>query len=165
MLLRALAGLIKPTEGIVIAEGKELYKDVRFPSSIGILIENMRMLPYLTAFENLKYLSSIKKVATEEDIKEVLEQVGLETQKDVKKFSLGMNQRLNIAQAVFEHPNLILLDEPMNALDEEGISLVYKLLKGERERGACIVIATHNKGDLQELCDEILHIKNGRLEL
>ena len=118
----------------------------------------------MTAYENLKYLAKIKKVAGEKEILSSLERVGLHSEKTVKKYSLGMRQRLNIAQAIFEKPDLILLDEPTNALDEEGVNLIHQILREEKERGACILIATHNKADLHAVCDKILKVADGGMK-
>jgi ABC-2 type transport system ATP-binding protein len=159
MLLRAIAGLLVPDSGSVVIDGKVLHKDMSFPPSIGIVIENMNLLPQYNAFDNLK----IKKTATDEDIKTALERVGLKSDLKVKKFSLGMKQRLNIAQAVFEKQKIILLDEPTNALDNDGVQLIYKLLKEEKERGALVVITTHHKEDLEEVCDVVLKMTEGEL--
>lgn len=163
MLLRAIAGLLVPDSGSVVIDGKVLHKDMSFPPSIGIVIENMNLLPQYNAFDNLKILCKIKKTATEEDIKTALERVGLKSDLKVKKFSLGMKQRLNIAQAVFEKQKIILLDEPTNALDNDGVQLIYKLLKEEKERGALVVITTHHKEDLEEVCDVVLKMTEGEL--
>mgnify|MGYP001025688536 FL=1 len=163
MLLRAIAGLLVPDSGSVVIDGKVLHKDMSFPPSIGIVIENMNLLPQYNAFDNLKTLGKIKKTATDEDIKTALERVGLKSDLKVKKFSLGMKQRLNIAQAVFEKQKIILLDEPTNALDNDGVQLIYKLLKEEKERGALVVITTHHKEDLEEVCDVVLKMTEGEL--
>lgn len=163
MLLRAIAGLLVPDSGSVVIDGKVLHKDMSFPPSIGIVIENMNLLPQHNAFDNLKILGKIKKTATDEDIKTALERVGLKSDLKVKKFSLGMKQRLNIAQAVFEKQKIILLDEPTNALDNDGVQLIYKLLKEEKERGALVVITTHHKEDLEEVCDVVLKMTEGEL--
>lgn len=163
MLLRAIAGLLVPDSGSVVIDGKVLHKDMSFPPSIGIVIENMNLLPQYNAFDNLKILGKIKKTATDEDIKTALERVGLKSDLKVKKFSLGMKQRLNIAQAVFEKQKIILLDEPTNALDNDGVQLIYKLLKEEKERGAFVVITTHHKEDLEEVCDVVLKMTEGEL--
>lgn len=163
MLLRAIAGLLVPDSGSVVIDGKVLHKDMSFPPSIGIVIENMNLLPKYNAFDNLKILGKIKKTATDEDIKTALERVGLKSDLKVKKFSLGMKQRLNIAQAVFEKQKIILLDEPTNALDNDGVQLIYKLLKEEKERGALVVITTHHKEDLEEVCDVVLKMTEGEL--
>ena len=163
MLLRAIAGLLVPDSGSVVIDGKVLHKDMSFPPSIGIVIENMNLLPQYNAFDNLKILGKIKKTATDEDITTALERVGLKSDLKVKKFSLGMKQRLNIAQAVFEKQKIILLDEPTNALDNDGVQLIYKLLKEEKERGALVVITTHHKEDLDEVCDVVLEMTEGEL--
>ena len=163
MLLRAIAGLIVPDSGSVVIDGKVLHKDMSFPPSIGIVIENMNLLPQYNAFDNLKILGKIKKTATDENIKTALERVGLKSDLKVKKFSLGMKQRLNIAQAVFEKQKIILLDEPTNALDNDGVQLIYKLLKEEKERGALVVITTHHKEDLEEICDVVLEMTEGEM--
>jgi len=163
MLLRAIAGLLVPDSGSVVIDGKVLHKDMSFPPSIGIVIENMNLLPQYNAFDNLKILGKIKKTATDEDITTALELVGLKSDLKVKKFSLGMKQRLNIAQAVFEKQKIILLDEPTNALDNDGVQLIYKLLKEEKERGALVVITTHHKEDLEEVCDVVLKMTEGEL--
>ncbi len=165
MLLRAVSGLIVPTEGEILCDGKKLHKDISFPENTGIVIENMELLPRFTAKENLRMLAGIKKIATEEDIERALCDVGLDpkSEKKVKKFSLGMKQRLNIAQAVFEKQDVILLDEPTNALDVGGVSQIYDLIRKEKVRGALVIIATHHREDLKEMCDVILKISGGRL--
>ena len=163
MLLRAIAGLLVPDSGSVVIDGKVLHKDMSFPPSIGIVIENMNLLPQYNAFDNLKILGKIKKTATDEDITTALERVGLKSDLKVKKFSLGMKQRLNIAQAVFEKQKIILLDEPTNALDNDGVQLIYKLLKEEKERGALVVITSHHKEDLEEVRDVVLKMTEGEL--
>lgn len=165
MLLRAVAGLIIPTSGEVLIDGKVLHKDISFPENTGIVIEHMTLLPKFTALENLKMLGKINGRATEEDMKEALVRVGLdpESHKKIEKFSLGMNQRLNIAQAIFEKQGIILLDEPTNALDEDGSKRIHTILKEERERGALVIMATHHKEDLTEICDVKLRVSNGRI--
>lgn len=163
MLLRAICGLIIPDSGEIVVDGKILHKDISFPPSVGIVIENMSLLPGYNAFDNLKLISQIKKVASDDDIKNAINRVGLKSDLKVRKFSLGMKQRLNIAQAVFEKPKIILLDEPTNALDDSGVKLVYDIIKEEKERGALIIVATHHEDDLREMCDVILEVSEGRL--
>lgn len=166
MLLRAIAGLIIPTEGSVTIDGKVLHKDISFPPSIGIIIENLELLPQFDAETNLKILAAIKKTASLEDIQHAIKRLALDrfgTLK-VRKYSLGMKQRLNIAQAIFEKPEIILLDEPTNAIDEKGVERVLDILQKERERGATIIIATHNKDDVFPIFDEVIEISNGRLK-
>lgn len=165
MLLRAIAGLIVPTEGEILCDGKRLHHDISFPENTGIVIENMELLPRFNARENLQILAKIRKTATEQDITSALEAVGLDpdSPKKVRKFSLGMKQRLNIAQAIFEKQKVILLDEPTNALDKEGVEQIYYLINREKERGALIVVATHHKEDLARMCDVILRIRHGQI--
>lgn len=165
MLLRALGGLIVPTEGEVICDGKRLHSDISFPENTGIVIEHMQLLPKFSAAENLRLLAKIRKTAAEEDIYNALLRVGLEpeSKKKVKKFSLGMKQRLNIAQAVFEKQKVILLDEPTNALDSEGVERIYQIIREEKDRGALIVMATHHKEDLRQICDTVIRVSKGRI--
>jgi len=165
MFLRMIAGLIIPDEGTVTIDGKVLHKDISFPESTGIVIEHMEMLPEYSAYDNLKILAKINKIASDEDIIKVIQDVGLDpySKKKVRKFSLGMKQRLNIAQAIFENQKIILLDEPTNAIDDDGIQLIYEKLKKLRADGATIIMATHNKEDIEELCDEIIRIDGGRI--
>lgn len=165
MLLRAICGLIRIDSGSIYINGKKLHEDISIPDNVGIVIENMELLPRYSAKRNLQILAKIKNVADENDIENVLQRVGLNLSapKKVKKFSLGMKQRLNIAQAVFEKQQIILLDEPTNALDEEGVQLIYHIVQEEQKRGATIIIATHHKEDLEALCDVILKISEGEI--
>ncbi|WNB92537.1 ABC transporter ATP-binding protein [Bacillus sp. NEB1478] len=165
MLLRSLAGLLIPTEGRILIDNKQLHQDISVPPSVGIIIENMQLLPQFDAYKNLKMIAKIKKTATDEDIESSIERVGLDPHSHlkVKKYSLGMKQRLNLAQAIFEKPDLLLLDEPTNAIDEKGVSQVHKLLLEEKERGATIIIASHHKDDLSLLCDKTIKMSDGLL--
>ncbi|WP_141603787.1 ATP-binding cassette domain-containing protein [Terrilactibacillus laevilacticus] len=165
MLLRALSGLIVPTQGSIQINGKQLHQNVSCPTSVGLIIENMQLLPQYNGYKNLNILSKIKKTASKEDISNALERVGLDpySKLKVKKYSLGMKQRLNIAQAIFEKPEIILLDEPINAIDEKGVKLVHNILLEEKKRGAIIIIATHHKEDITPLCDYILKMSDGEL--
>ena len=164
MLLRAIAGLIYPTAGKIVVGGKELHKDISFPESVGVIIETTSLLPQFDAYTNLKHLAEIKKVASDEDIRDALERVGLgEEKKKVRAYSLGMRQKLAIAQAIFEKPELLLLDEPTNALDEESVEKIRRVLLEEKERGAAIILASHNKEDMAYLCDEMVHMADGKI--
>ncbi len=165
MLLRAVCGLIFPDNGEVYIDDKQLHKDISFPDNCGVIIENSELLPNFSGFENLKILSKIKKTATDDDIKKALETVGLDSKKKVKAYSLGMKQRLSIAQAIFENPELLLMDEPTNALDESGVDMLRNILQEFREKGAIILIASHNKEDIEILADEIIHISDGKIKL
>ena len=166
MLLRALAGLLIPTEGEIDMDGKILHKDMDFPENVGIIIENTSLLPQFDGFTNLKQLGKIRNVATDEDIDNALDTVGLKGEtKKVKAYSLGMRQRLSIAQAIFEKPELLLLDEPTNALDENYINKVREILLKEKDRGAIVSIASHNKDDLRILADEIISMSDGKAKM
>ncbi len=165
MLLRAICGLILPTEGSVSIDGKIIGKDIEFPNSVGIIIESMSMLPEYSGYDNLKMLAKIKKIATDNDIRTAMNAVGLdpENKKRVGTYSLGMKQKLNIAQAIMEKPELYLLDEPTNALDEGTVNDIRDLLLQLKKNGALIIIASHNKEDLSVLCDEVIKINEGQI--
>ena len=165
MLLRAICGLIFPDNGEVYIDDKQLHKDISFPDNCGVIIENSELLPNFSGFENLKILSKIKKTASDNDIIFALETVGLEPQnkKKVKAYSLGMKQRLSIAQAIFENPELLLMDEPTNALDEKGVDMIRNILQKFRDNDAIVLIASHNKEDIEILADEIINISDGKI--
>ena len=170
MLLRAICGLIKPTEGEVRGGekviGKVIGKDAAFPESVGVLIENPGFIPSFSGYENLKMLADIKKLIGKEDIEAVMEKVGLEKacfKKKYRTYSLGMKQMLGIAAAIMEKPDLILLDEPTNALDEESVRKLLDILREEKGRGACIVLASHDMEELTLLSDIIFIMEEGRL--
>lgn len=165
MLLRAISGLINLDSGSIFIDGEKLHDKIEFPPETGIVIENMELLPECSAKRNLQMLAKIKNIADEKNIIFSLERVGLDPDSDkkVKKFSLGMKQRLNIAQAIFENQKIILLDEPTNALDEDAVQLIYKIIREEKSRGATIIVATHHKEDLKEVCDVILKIAEGKI--
>ena len=165
MLLRAISGLIHIDSGSILINGKKLHDEISFPPNTGIVIETMELLPEYSAKKNLELLSNIKKIASAEDIKNALIRVGLDpiSEKKVRKFSLGMKQRLNIAQAIFEKQEIILLDEPTNALDKDGVQLIYNIIQEEKQRGALIIVATHHKEDLRELCDIVLQVSSGKI--
>lgn len=165
MLLRAISGLINLDSGSIFIDGEKLHDKIEFPPETGMVIENMELLPECSAKRNLQMLAKIKNIADEKDIIFSLERVGLDPDSDkkVKKFSLGMKQRLNIAQAIFENQKIILLDEPTNALDEDAVQLIYKIIREEKSRGATIIVATHHKEDLKEVCDVILKIAEGKI--
>ena len=165
MLLRAIAGLIFPTEGTVIIDNKILHKDISFPQNLGIIIENTNLLPEYDGFTNLKILAKIRDVATDEDIKDAIKKVGLdpESKMKVNEYSLGMKQRLSIAQAIFENPDLLLVDEPTNALDEDSIQTVRNIFLEMNKKGVTIIIASHNKEDLKVLADETISMRDGQI--
>lgn len=165
MLMRLISGLIYPTEGRIVIDGKILGKEIAFPESIGILIENPAFLDNYSGFANLKLLASIQNKIDDKQIYKTLERVGLEpdSRKKYKKYSLGMKQKLGIAGAVMEKPELLILDEPANALDKEGIERLKKIVQEEKERGALIILSCHDSALLEAMADVIYSMENGRL--
>ncbi len=165
MLLRAIAGLIRPDQGGVTVFGKKLSTKYRFPDSVGIVLEHPSLWENLTGLETLKALAAIRKLISEEDCRDAMKRVGLdpEDRRTVRKYSLGMKQRLCIAQAIMEKPKLLLLDEPLNALDKEAVEGMSSVLREEQERGATIVIASHIESRLEELCDRTVILSEGRI--
>lgn len=165
MLMRVVCGLISATEGTVEIDGKILGKDMSFPESVGMLIENPAFINNYTGFKNLQVLASIQNRIGDKEIREALLQVGLEPEdkRTFRKYSLGMKQKLGIAAAFMEQPDIIILDEPINALDEAGAKQVHTILKEQKERGALIIIACHDKEELEMLSDEIIEIYDGKI--
>ncbi len=165
MLMRLISGLIAPSKGEVLIDNKVLGRDISFPESLGILLENPAFIDDYSAFENLKLLASIKGISTDEMIYNTLKRVGLSDtgKKKFKKFSLGMKQRLGIAAAIMEKPRILILDEPTNSLDDNGVELVKKIVKEEKERGALVIISCHDKEILESLSDEIYFITEGKI--
>lgn len=164
MLLRAVAGLIRIDSGSIIINGKQLHKETDFPESIGVVIENPQFWDGYTGFETLKMLASIKKQINDEAIRATLEKVGLDPgdKKTVKKYSLGMKQKLVIAQAIMESPDIILLDEPTNALDKKSTENIRGIIAEEAARGAIVVIASHVEADL-DICDIRYEMSDGEI--
>lgn len=165
MLMRLISGLIYPTEGRIVIDGKILGKEIAFSESIGILIENPAFLDNYSGLANLKLLASIQNKIDDEQIYKTLERVGLEpdSRKKYKKYSLGMKQKLGIAGAVMEKPEFLILDEPANALDKEGIERLKKIVQEEKERGALIILSCHDSALLEAMADVIYSMENGRL--
>lgn len=165
MLMRLICGLIYPTKGEIVIDGKRLGKEITFPQSVGLLLENPAFLDSYTGFENLEMLASIKNIITREEIHEAITSVGLDPldKRKYKKFSLGMKQRLGIAAAIMEKPDILILDEPTNSLDSSGVSLVKTILAKERERGAIIILACHDLPVLQDVSDEIFLLEQGKI--
>ena len=166
MLLRAVCGLIYPTHGYVEIDGERLGKDISFPRSISALIESPAFLDNFTGYKNLEMIASLKEVATKEDIENALMEVGLDPHdtRTYRKYSLGMKQKLGLACCFMENPDIILLDEPFNALDEESVEKVKKIILKHKERGALIVLACHDGESLSSLSDEIYNIVEGRVK-
>lgn len=165
MLMRLICGLIYPTKGEIVIDGKRLGKEITFPQSVGLLLENPAFLDGYTGHENLEMLASIKNRITREEIHDAITSVGLDPldKRKYKKFSLGMKQRLGIAAAIMEKPDILILDEPTNSLDSSGVSLVKTILAKERERGAIIILACHDLPVLQDVSDEIFLLEQGKI--
>lgn len=165
MLMRLISGLILPTEGKVSYDGKVLGKQLDFPPSIGILIENPAFLESRSGFDNLMLLASIKGKVDKEKVISSIKRVGLnpDEKKKFRKYSLGMKQRLGIAAAIMESPDLIILDEPTNALDSNGVELTKRIIKEESERGALVIMTCHDKEILEDVSNVIYTIEHGRI--
>lgn len=165
MFMRCLCGLILPTSGDVEIDGKRIGKEMDFPESAGVLIENPSFLNAYTGFQNLQLLAQIKGVVTDDGIKEAMRKVGLdpEDKRKYRKYSLGMKQKLGVACALMESPDLILLDEPINALDQKSVERVKAYLMELKEKGKLIVVACHNHEELEYLSDEIFLVEEGKI--
>ncbi|MCI8824604.1 MAG: ATP-binding cassette domain-containing protein [Lachnospiraceae bacterium] len=165
MLMRAVSGLITATKGAVIIDGETLGKEISFPRSIGVLIENPAFIANYTGYKNLELLACIQNRIGKEEIQKTMEDVGLEPddKRKYRKYSLGMKQKLGIASAFMEKPDIIILDEPINAIDEAGVIKVKKMIQEAKNRGAVIITACHDAEELQELSDEIIQIAEGRI--
>lgn len=167
VLFKTMIGYLKPTGGRVVVGGKEIGKDLDFADNMGIIIENPGFLSHYTGYQNLEYLAAIRKRIGREQIEKSMERVGLDagSKKKVGKYSLGMRQRLGIAQAIMENPDILILDEPMNGLDNQGVEDVREILLGLRDEGKTIVLASHNREDIEILCDEVYEMDHGRLSV
>lgn len=165
-LMRCICGFTRPSSGTVTVLGKRIGKDCDFAPSTGIIIETPGFLPHENARRNLTMLAGISGKASRERVDEVLRLVGLEPEekKPVGKYSLGMRQRLAIAQAILEDPQILILDEPFNGLDQDGITNIHALLQTLKEQGKCILLASHSATDIAQACDVIYAFHQGRLE-
>lgn len=165
MLMRCICGLILPTSGKILIDEKQLHKDIMIPQSIGALIENPSFLPQYTGFDNLKLLASLTGNVSDGDIEVALQRVGLDKsdKRIYKKYSLGMKQKLGIANAIMGEPDIIVLDEPINALDEGSVEQIKKVLRDLVKKNKLIIIACHDKEELEYLCDVIYEIKWGSI--
>ncbi len=165
MLFRAISGLMHIDSGKIKVDEKILHKDMPIIQNMGIIIENAGLYDEFTGYKNLQMLSKINNKISNEDIKKSLSDVGLnpDDKRTVKKYSLGMKQRLIIAQAIMEKPDILMLDEPTNALDEKGVDIVREIILREKKRGALILLASHNKEDISILTDRVYILENGRI--
>lgn len=165
MLMKSICGLCRLTEGSIHVQGKQVGVDVDIPDSLGAIIEVPGFLPNISGFANLKYLARLRNTITDEQIRHTITMVGLDpsSRKHVGKYSLGMRQRLGIAQAIMEDPDILLLDEPMNGLDSQGVHSVKDILNKLRADKKTILLASHNSEDIDELCDIVYKMDGGKL--
>lgn len=165
MLMKCICGFIKPTDGEIYVNEKRVGKDCDFPDSIGIIIETPGFIPYYSGCKNLKLIADLNKKINKEQIRAAMKQVGLDpdSRLHVKKYSLGMRQRLGLAQAIMEDPDLLILDEPMNGLDKDGVADMRKYLLNFKEQGKTILIASHSAEDIEILCDTVCEMDKGVL--
>ena len=165
MLMKCITGFVKPTEGEVIFDNKKIGVDVDFPDNVGIIIETPSFVPYYSGMKNLIELAFLKRIIGKKEIEAVLKQVGLyeARKKQVRKYSLGMRQRLGIAQALMEKPDTLILDEPMNGLDNDCVNLIRGILNDLRNQGKTILLVSHNEEDIRMLCDDIYEMDKGQI--
>ena len=165
MLFKTICGFVKPTSGRVLVRGKQVGKDVDFPKDLGLIIETPGFLPYFSGFKNLQLLASLRGIIKDDDVRAAMERVGLDPnmKKSVRKYSLGMNQRLGIAQAIMENPDLLILDEPMNGLDNQGVQDMRELFLKLKAEGKTILLASHNREDIAALCDTVTEMDRGKI--
>ena len=165
VLFKCICGFLKLDGGEILVDGKRIGKDIEAPESVGVIIENPGFLPGYSGYQNLSFLACIRNKIKKPQIKKVIERVGLdpESRKHVGKYSMGMRQRLGIAQAIMEDPELLILDEPMNGLDNQGVQDMRELFLKLKEEGKTIILASHNREDIAFLCDTVVEIDHGRI--
>ena len=165
MLMKCITGFVKPTQGEVIFDGKKIGEEIDFQKNTGIIIETPAFVPYYSGYKNLMELAMLQKKIGKAEVEAVLKQVGLyeARHKLVRKYSLGMRQRLGIAQALMENPETLILDEPMNGLDNECVALVRGILAELKKQGKTILLVSHNAEDIRVLCDVIYEMDKGRV--
>lgn len=165
VMFKCICGFLKPDGGQVFVNGKEIGRDVDFPENLGMIIENPGFIPYHTGFDNLKKLAALNGKISDEEIRETIRKVGLDpaSKKKVNQYSLGMRERLGIAQAIMENPEILILDEPFNGLDKRGAGEVCRLLDVLRNQGKTILVADHSRAEFAELCDTVCEMDQGVL--
>lgn len=163
VLMKCICGFLIPDSGSITVNGERVGVDVDFPRDIGLIIETPGFLPNMTGVKNLEILASLNKKIGLREMAAAIRRVGLDPlmKKPVGKYSLGMRQRLGIAQAIMEDPALLILDEPLNGLDKHGVREMRQLIKGLKEQGKTILLASHNQGDIDELCDTVCEMDAG----
>ena len=165
VLFKCICGFLRVDDGAVLVDGKQIGKEIVAPESIGAIIETPGFLPGYSARQNLQFLAGIRRKIGKEEIDEAIRKVGLdpEAKKHVGKYSLGMRQRLGIAQTIMEEPSLLILDEPMNGLDNQGVQEMRQLFLKLKEEGKTILLASHNREDIAALCDTTVEIDRGKI--
>lgn len=166
MLMKCICGFVKPNSGKITVDGKQVGKDCDFPQSMGVIIETPGFIPYYSGYKNLKLLAELRGKIGGGEIKNTMHRVGLdpELKRPVRKYSLGMRQRLGLAQAIMENPDLLILDEPMNGLDKEGVADMRQYLLELKSQGKTILIASHSAEDIDALCDTVYEMDKGKLQ-
>lgn len=166
VLMKCICGFITPDSGEITVSGKRVGRDIDIPKNIGLIIETPGFLPNFSGFSNLRQLAKIRGKICKNDVREVMEKVGLNPhdKKHVGKYSLGMRQRLGIAQAIMENPDILILDEPMNGLDKNGVNDMRELLLRLKSDGKTMIVASHNSADIDILCDRVFGIEKGNLK-
>lgn len=165
MLFRAVSGLINIDSGKVMLDEKELHKDMQVLPDMGIILENAGLYSEFTGRKNLQILADVRKKITPEEVDKAIERVGLDPgdKRTYRKYSLGMKQRIVLAQAIMEHPSILFLDEPTNALDEDGVKKIRNIVAEEKERGSIVLLASHNKEDIEMLADKVYYMVDGKI--
>ena len=166
MLMKCICGFIKPTKGEITVDGKRVGKDVDFPKDMGIIIEIPGFIPYYSGYKNLKLLAGLNNKIGKQEVRESMKKVGLDPdlKRHVKKYSLGMRQRLGLAQAIMEDPKILVLDEPFNGLDKDGVKEMREYLLSYKQQGKTILICSHSAEDIAVLCDTVHEMDKGKLE-
>lgn len=166
MLMKCISGFIKPTSGEIEVDGKLVGEDVDFPKDMGIIIETPGFIPYYSGYKNLKLLAGLNNKIGKSEVRQTMKQVGLDPdlKRHVKKYSLGMRQRLGLAQAIMENPKLLILDEPFNGLDKDGVKEMREYLLSYKEQGKTILICSHSAEDIDILCDTVHEMDKGNIE-
>lgn len=166
MLMRVICGLVIPTHGSVTIDGEQLGKELSFPRSLGMMIEKPGFLGTYTGLQNLEMLAAIRSKMKKKEIEDVLARVGLEDvmHKKYRKYSLGMKQKLGIAAAIMEKPDILILDEPVNALDEKSEEQLWNIVREEKERGALVIVSCHAAEVLESVADEIYRMDCGQMK-
>lgn len=167
MLMKCICGFVRPTGGEILVLGERIGKDVDFIPDAGIIIETPGFIPYFSGIKNLRLLASIQSKVQDSEIKRAMEMAGLnpDMKRIVKKYSLGMRQRLGLAQAIMENPKVLILDEPFNGLDKEGVVDMRKHLLKLKNEGKTILLSSHSSEDIELLCDKVYEMEHGKLAM